>query len=85
MPSAIEMIVDVYVKAKNITALNQLKEHRQRLIRSLADREHFDLTETRRSSEEDLAVIEDGLRKVTEVGGMAPLSSPPTDSFKRDR
>jgi hypothetical protein len=67
MPSAIQSIVDAYVKVKNIDALNRLKEHRKRLIRDLRDREHFDFKATRQRSEDDLAVIEQGIQTLTDA------------------
>ena len=81
MPSAIQMIVDAYVKVKDLTALNRLKEHRKQLIHDLADREHYDLTPTRRISEQDLAVIEDGIRKLTDDTAAPPFTLPSVEPF----
>jgi hypothetical protein len=62
--SAIEQIVDAYVRLKNIQALEDLRMHRQRLVRDLKGTTGYDVRFPMNQMEQDIAVIEAGLAKL---------------------
>ncbi|MBR0828175.1 hypothetical protein JQ596_21800 [Bradyrhizobium manausense] len=61
MPSAIEQIVDTYVRLKNRRGLEELMMHRQRLAVDLKGRSGYDFSLPIRQIEEEIATIEAGL------------------------
>jgi hypothetical protein len=62
MPSAIEQIVDTYVRLKNRRGLEGLMMHRQRLAVDLKGRSGYDFSLPIQQIDEEIAVIEAGLR-----------------------
>jgi hypothetical protein len=72
VPSAIELIVDSYVKLNNRATLEELREHRQRLKDELQKKAGpwFDVGPTIRQVDEDLRTIEAGLERLR-AGGQA--------------
>jgi hypothetical protein len=64
MPSAIEQIVDTYVKLKNRHGLEQLMMHRQRLAVDLKGRAGYDFSLPIAQIDEEIAIIELGLRRL---------------------
>lgn len=61
MPSAIEQIVDTYVRLKNRRGLEELMMHRQRLVVDLKGRSGYDFSLPIRQIEEEIAAIAAGL------------------------
>jgi hypothetical protein len=63
---AIKLIVDGYVGLKDRVALEEMREHRQRLRRSLHERADglFDLSLSIRLCDEDIEVVEAGLARL---------------------
>jgi hypothetical protein len=76
MPSAIEAIVDVYVRQKNRQALEDMMRHRQRLLLDLKSRSGFDMSLPIRHVSDDIVAIEAGL---TELRGQVPAIAPRVD------
>nr|WP_249145685.1 hypothetical protein [Bradyrhizobium diazoefficiens] len=64
MPSAIEQIVDSYVRLKNRRGLDELMMHRQRLAVELKSRSGFDFSRPVGQIEEEIAIIEAGLSRL---------------------
>ena len=64
MPSAIEQIVDAYVRLNNRRGLDQLMMHRQRLAVDLKSRSGYDHSLTIRQVDEEIAAIEAGLSRL---------------------
>ncbi len=64
MPSAIEQIVDVYVRLKNRRGLDELMMHRQRLAVDLKSRSGYDFSLPIGQIDEEIAIIEAGLRRL---------------------
>lgn len=64
MPSAIEQIVDAYVRLKNRRGLESLMMHRQRLAVDLKGRSGYDYSLPIRQIDEEIAVIEAGLDRL---------------------
>lgn len=64
MPNAIEQIVDAYVRLKNRRGLDQLMMHRQRLAVDLKTRSGYDFSLPIGQIEEEIAIIEAGLRRI---------------------
>jgi hypothetical protein len=64
MSSAIEQIVDVYVRLNDRRALEQMMVHRQRLAIDLRAMSGLDLGVPLRQVNEDIAVIGTGLAKL---------------------
>ncbi|MBR0778177.1 hypothetical protein JQ625_25380 [Bradyrhizobium diazoefficiens] len=64
MPSAIEQIVDSYVRLKNRRGLDELMMHRQRLAVELKSRSGFDFSRPIGQIEEEIAIIEAGLSRL---------------------
>jgi hypothetical protein len=62
MPSAIEQIVDTYVRLKNRRGLDQLMMHRQRLAVDLKS-----ITLPISQVDEEIAIIEAGLSRLKAV------------------
>lgn len=63
MPSAIEQIVDIYVRLKNRRGLDELMMHRQRLAVDLKSRSGYDYLPIGQIDEE-IAIIEAGLSRL---------------------
>ena len=71
MPTAIELIVDVYVRYQNRRALGDLMVHRQRLVTSLRGRPNianFDFSRTLGQLDHEVAVIQKGIEAVVSLG-----------------
>jgi hypothetical protein len=66
MSEAVQLIVNGYVSLKGRAALEEMREHRQKLRRSLQQRAggHFDLSETIRLCGQDIEVVELGLARL---------------------
>ena len=65
MPSAIEQIVDAYVRLKNRRGLDELMMHRQRLAVDLKSRSgRFDFSLPIGKIDEEIAIIEEGLSRL---------------------
>lgn len=64
MPSAIEQIVDTYVRLKNRRGLDELMMHRQRLAVDLKSRSGFDFSGPISKIDEEIAIIEAGLTRL---------------------
>ena len=64
MPSAIEQIVDVYVRLKNRRGLDELMMHRQRLAVDLKSRSGYDFSLPIGQIDEEIAIIEAGLSRL---------------------
>jgi hypothetical protein len=67
MSEAVKLIVDCYVGLKDRLALEEMREHRQRLRRSLQEKAGgpFDLSQTVRLCDEDIEVVETGLARLS--------------------
>ena len=64
MPSAIEQIVDTYVRLKNRRGLDTLMMHRQRLAIDLKSRSGYDFSLPIAQVDEEIAIIEAGLSRL---------------------
>lgn len=65
MPSAIEQIVDAYVRLKNRRGLDELMMHRQRLAVDLKSRSGaYDFSLPIGKIDEEIAIIEKGLSRL---------------------
>ena len=64
MPSAIEQIVDTYVRLKNRRGLDQLMMHRQRLAVDLKSKSGYDFSLPIAQIDEEIAIIEAGLSRL---------------------
>ncbi|WP_426608606.1 hypothetical protein [Bradyrhizobium sp. McL0616] len=64
MPSAIEQIVDTYVRLKNRRGLDELMMHRQRLAIDLKSKSGFDFSRPIGQIDEEIAIIEAGLSRL---------------------
>lgn len=71
MPSAIEQIVDSYVRLKDRRALEGLMMHRQRLAVDLKSRSGYDFSLPIQQIDEEIAVIEAGLQRLRAADGAA--------------
>jgi hypothetical protein len=71
MPSAIEQIVDAYVRLKNRRGLEGLMMHRQRLAVDLKGRSGYDFSVPIQEIDEEIAVIEAGLARLRSADGAA--------------
>ena len=75
MSSAIELIVEGYVRLNNRQALEELRIHRERLAADLKYRQSqgdaFDYSKSITQIEEEIAVIEAGLKKLRAASGSA--------------
>lgn len=70
MEKAIERIVDAYVRLKNHQALEDLMQHRQKIALDLgAHRNDLDVTLSLRQINDEIAVIEAGMRKLQMAEG----------------
>ncbi|HEV2159594.1 hypothetical protein [Bradyrhizobium sp.] len=73
MPSAIEQIVDAYVRLKNRRGLDELMMHRQRLAVDLKSRSgKFDFSLPIDKIDEEIAIIEAGLTRLAADASGAP-------------
>lgn len=72
MSIAMKLIVDAYVSLKNRKALEDLREHRQRLKRELLlkQTDAFDFSNSIRAFDDEVVVIETGLQRLG--GAVAP-------------
>ncbi|MCP3466703.1 hypothetical protein [Bradyrhizobium sp. CCGUVB23] len=64
MPSAIEQIVDAYVRQKNRRGLDALMMHRHRLAIDLKSRSGYDFSLPIGQVDEEIAIIEAGLSRL---------------------
>jgi hypothetical protein len=67
MPSAIEQIVDAFVRLRNRSALEKLRDHRQRLVdrlNELQSNSEFNSSLALRSAAEDLVAINAGVERL---------------------
>jgi hypothetical protein len=64
MPSAIEQIVETYVRLKNRCGLDALMMHRQRLAIDLKSRSGYDFSLPISQVDEEIAIIEAGLSRL---------------------
>jgi len=64
MPSAIEQIVDTYVRLKHRRGLDQLMMHRQRLAVDLKSKSGYDFSLPIGQIDEEIAIIEAGLSRL---------------------
>jgi hypothetical protein len=64
MPSAIEQIVETYVRLKNRRGLDELMMHRQRLAIDLKSRSGYDFSLPISQVDEEIAIIEAGLSRL---------------------
>lgn len=64
MPSAIEQIVDTYVRLKNRRGLDELMMHRQRLAVDLKSRSGYDFSLPIKQVDEEIAIIEAGISRL---------------------
>jgi hypothetical protein len=66
MSIAMKLIVDSYVSLKNRKALEDLREHRQRLKRELLQKQTdvFDFSNWIRAFDDEVGVIETGLQRL---------------------
>ncbi len=76
MPSAIEQIVDTYVRLKNRRGLEGLMMHRQRLAVDLKARSGYDFSLPIRAIEEEIAIIEAGLSRLRSAEAPTPSGHP---------
>jgi hypothetical protein len=77
MPSAIEQIVDAYVRMKNRRGLDELMMHRQRLAVDLKSRSGFDFSLPIGKIDEEIAIIEAGLSRLkAESAGLGSTNRP---------
>jgi hypothetical protein len=69
MDKPIEQIVDAYVRLQNWKALEDLRTHRRRLLSDLKGRTDsvYDVSGAIRQLEDELAVIEAGLQKLSGI------------------
>lgn len=65
MSEAIQRIVDAYVRYNNRRALEDLMMHRQRLAIDLKSRTGFDFSLPIQQVDEEIAVIEAGLERLS--------------------
>src|SRR6202012_4542050 len=74
LSGAMKLIVAAYVSLKNRTALEDMREHRQRLKRELLTKQTdaFDFSNSIRAFDDEVVVIETGLQR---LGGAAPHRS----------
>jgi hypothetical protein len=66
MTTAIEQIVDTYVRLRNRQKLEDLRMHRQRMAIHLEARMGYDLSLPLRQVEDEIAAIEAGLKRLAE-------------------
>ncbi|MGX1322908.1 hypothetical protein AB7M17_006361 [Bradyrhizobium sp. USDA 377] len=71
MPSAIEQIVDAYVRLKNRRGLDELMMHRQRLAVDLKSRSGYDFSLPIGQIDEEIAIIEAGLSRLKAANSTA--------------
>lgn len=65
--SAIEQVVAAYVQTNQLDVLLELKAHREGLSRAIQDRADFDFNVLLGQLDDDLRVIEDGIRRLRVV------------------
>lgn len=66
MSEAVKLIVDAYVNLKNRQALEELREHRQRMRKNLEGKTGglFDVSKVIRTYDDELEIIETGLGRL---------------------
>ena len=66
MSEAVKLIVDAYVNLKNRQALEELREHRQRMRKNLEGKTAglFDVSKVIRTYDDELEIIETGLGRM---------------------
>lgn len=72
MSSPIELIVASHVELKNRRALEELREHRRRLLEQLRTVSGIDPTRAIEQVEEDIHAIDDGLERLKPPPGTLP-------------
>jgi hypothetical protein len=67
MSEAVKVIVDAYVKLNDRHALEDLRDHRQRMRKRLEEKAGglFDLSRHIRTCDEELEIIESGLARLS--------------------
>jgi len=77
MSSAIEQIVDAYVRLKNRRGLDALMMHRQRLAVDLKSKSGYDFSLPIGKIDEEIAIIEAGLSRLkaesADLGATRPI------------
>jgi prefoldin subunit 5 len=75
MSQAMQLIVDGYVKLSARKALEDLKEHRERLATELRSINGvFDLSSTIKQFETEIAIIDDGLAKLNNTASVVSIA-----------
>jgi prefoldin subunit 5 len=75
MSQAMQLIVDGYVKLSARKALEDLKEHRERLATELRSLNSvLDLSSTVGHLEREIAIIDDGLAKLNNIASVVSVS-----------
>jgi hypothetical protein len=66
MANSVKLIVDTYVSLKNRQALEDMREHRQRMRKQLQDSASaaFDVSRSVRDFDEDIRIVEAGLERL---------------------
>ncbi|UVO39446.1 hypothetical protein KUL72_14380 [Bradyrhizobium arachidis] len=72
MSSSMELIVASHVELKNRRALEELREHRRRLLDQLRTVSGIDPTRAIEQVEEDIHAIDDGLEQLKPPPGTLP-------------
>jgi hypothetical protein len=66
MSEAVKLIVDAYVGLNNREGLEEIREHRRKLLKSLHEKAGacFDVSKTIQTCKEDIEIVEAGLAKL---------------------
>ena len=66
MSEAVKLIVESFISLKDRASLEEMRKHRQKLRKELQGRvgPAFDLSQTIRSIDDDLKIIEDGVARL---------------------
>lgn len=80
MSESVKLIVDAYVSLKDRVALEELRQHRQRMRCGLQQKQRaigsaFNLRGTISLVEDDLSVIESGFERLDDLPQETPLAS----------
>ncbi|MCA1452340.1 hypothetical protein I6F35_03790 [Bradyrhizobium sp. BRP22] len=68
MNQGIQQVVSAYVRLKGVTALLEMKAHREKLLSRALDTDHYSLALSRELCQQDLAAIEDGIQHILKSG-----------------
>mgnify|MGYP003707159415 CR=1 FL=1 len=71
MPSAIEQIVETYIRLRNRRGLEELMMHRQRLLVDLKGRSGYDFSLPIGQIDEEISIIEAGLSRLRSMDSTA--------------